>query len=143
MYVRIGTHQNARRLADTAAQFHLQPSREGYATSACEPTRRVYQPLLEHVFPGEWTHCLLSVIWQNGSIPPHCDGDTVNSGSRRFHIVIQSNPNAWALHDGEWQRLDEDGIYTMDPVREHAAVNWGQEPRIHLIADVRSMNEVS
>lgn len=137
MYHRVGQYPGARRLVELAARFQLAPSHEGYATSPWEATVPLFQPPLAAVFPGEWTYAILTAIWANGTIPPHQDGDPERSGAQRFHLVLQSNPQSWTLHDGTWQQLTEDGIYTMDPIKTHAAVNWGGEPRIHLVVDVR------
>ena len=54
----------------------------------------------------------------------------------RFHLVIQTNPDCWMLHDGQWQQLEPGGIYTLDPLIPHASVNWGNEPRVHFVVDV-------
>jgi len=138
MYQRVGAYPGPTRpLVAPLAQFGLQPSREGYATTPWEAALACYRPLLADTFPGEWTYAIAVVIWPNGTIPPHEDGDTQRERSQRYHLVLQSSQKAWVLHDGTWQQLDEGGIYTMDPLTTHAAVNWGGEPRIHLVVDVR------
>lgn len=136
MYELVGELPGARRLADLAGQLHPQPSREGYATTDREKTRVLYEQHVSPYLPGEWTKCFLAIIWPNGTIPPHRDGDSIREGSKRFQVVLQTNDQCWNLHDRQWQQLVQDGIYTMQPDLVHASVNWGSEPRILLIADV-------
>lgn len=112
------------------------PSEQGYCTTDRDETTTIYRSHLEQLFSGEWTKCFLAIIWPNGTIPPHVDGDSIREGSQRYQVVLQSNPDSWVLHDGDWQQLEEGGIYTMRPELRHASVNWGNEPRINLIVDV-------
>lgn len=134
--LRVGFHSNSRQLADLAGKLNPQPSREGYATTSRQETSELYYPLLSDVFPGRWLQCFLAIIWANGTIPPHCDSETGDGKSKRFHLVIQSNANCWYMHNNQWQQLEEGGIYEFDPTLVHAAVNWGGEPRIHLVVDI-------
>lgn len=135
MYVLTGRHSNPRALAELAPRLEPKRSAEGYATTDRERTRALFAPLLGDVFPGEWHHCALAIIWPNGTIPPHEDG--ASEFRQRFMLVLQSNPGSWVWHDGDWQQLEEGGIYTADPSKTHAALNWGSEPRIHFVVDVK------
>ena len=134
MYVEIGDCPTPRRFADLAPQLSPRKSEQGYGTTDRTATRDLFWPLLRDVLPGQWVSAALAVIWQWGSIPPHEDG---TDGGRlyRVMVVLQTNPDAWCLHDGAWQQLREGGIYAADPTRPHAAINWGGEPRIHLVVD--------
>lgn len=134
MYVRVGRIEGARALAEFAGKCQPKFNEHGQATTDRELTRSVYYPILADWFPGEWIHCTLAVVMPNGLIHLHRDGDL---GERRYMAVLQTNPEAWAFHDGDWQQLEEGSIYTADPKAEHGAVNWGSEPRIHFIVDVR------
>jgi hypothetical protein len=136
MYQRIGTLPDPRRWADEAIRRlgPFTPSVEGYATTDRERTRAALEPLLVPWFPGRWTGASLVIVLANGSIPPHEDGDDGGRLSRRL-VVLQSNPRAWCWHDGDWQQLVEGRIYDGDFTRTHAAINWGGEPRIHLVVD--------
>lgn len=136
-YELVGRLDRTRTLADLAPRLSPVRSQEGYATTDREATRALYRPRLESVFPGEWTHCTLAIIWPAGSIPPHADGCTASERAQRYMVVLQSGSDSWCLHDGTWQQLEEGGIYTADPAKTHAAVHWGLEPRIHFIVDVR------
>jgi hypothetical protein len=107
-----------------------------YTTMHQEGIRHSFYPHLQDIFPSrEWIRCFLSIIWHNGSIEPHQDTDTVPD-SQRCHLVLQTNPDCWMLHDGTWQQLQEDKIYTMDPRLFHASINWGHEPRVFFVVDV-------
>lgn len=56
-------------------------------------------------------------------------------GIARWHVALQSCPACWCLHGDRWQRLLPRRRYSMRPEEEHGAVNWGHEPRIHLLVD--------
>ena len=105
----------------------------GYATVHDAGVKAAYGPLLGTLISGVWRHAFLSVIWRDGSIAPHCD-DSVRG--QRFHVVVQSAPDAWLLHGGVWTSVEEGAIYTMDPTIRHASVNWGHHPRTLLVIDV-------
>lgn len=137
MYTQIGVYPGASRLHDLVPQLSPQKSAQGYGTTESARTIALFQPYLAAVFPGVWTYAICAVIWANGSIPPHQDGDTVREHSTRHHLVISTNPHAWTWHGGTWQQLGQDGIYQMDPLEMHAAINWGSTPRIHLVVDTR------
>ena len=102
----------------------------GYVTVHSPQVSDVFWPRLDSVFPGRWHQAFLSTIWHNGSIAPHCDA---LAEGQRFHVVLESNPDAWLLHGGVWTQPLTGHIYTMDPIIEHASVNWGHPPRTLLV----------
>jgi len=105
-----------------------------YNTTDSARTTAIFRPVLQHVFPGEWSKCFLSILWPpNGSIMPHADQDT--AGQLRCHLVLQTNSDCWAMNGGVWVQLEEGGIYTMEQTITHASINWGVEPRVHLVVD--------
>jgi hypothetical protein len=67
-------------------------------------------------------------------IPLHVDASI--APAVRYHIPIRTNPDCWSFHAGEWHHLEVGGLYRMDPIDPHGAVNWGAEPRWHLLVDV-------
>ena len=136
-YVKIGSYPNARRLVALAPELRPIPGPEiRYTTMHQAEIRSAYYPHLLGVFPSdEWIKCFLSIIWHNGSIEPHQDGDT-QLGGQRCQLVLQTNPDCWMLHGGVWQQLEEDGIYTMDPLVPHASINWGHQPRVFFVVDI-------
>jgi len=77
---------------------------------------------------------MCSVVFVGGFITKHRDG--IPSGVRH-HLVVQTNPDAWVYHDGQWQQCEQNGIYTMNPNCFHAAVNMGQKPRTHFVVDIK------
>lgn len=137
MYIETGHYPEAQRFQEVVGKLSPPRSSEGYGTTGSVETIQAFRPLLCTCFTGEWTYAICAVVWQNGTIPPHQDGDTQTQKSIRYHLVIDTNPDAWVMHGGHWQRLAQDMIYTMDPLMVHAAVNWGARPRIHLVVDVR------
>jgi hypothetical protein len=54
----------------------------------------------------------------------------------RYHVPLVLNDGCWVFHGGTWQQLEVDQGYVMDPTVEHGAVNWGTNPRMHLMVDV-------
>lgn len=136
MYVQVGYYPDARRLAELAARLNPKPSEQGYCTTDRDATYELYYPHFKDTFLNKWDKCFLAIIWANGSIPPHTDGDSILGGTQRFQVVLQTNANSWVMHGGDWQQLVEGGIYTMRPDVTHASINWGGEPRINLIVDV-------
>ena len=137
MYTAVGEYPNARSLLVLAPELRPIPGPEiRYTTYHSSAIHDTYHPILRGVFPnGEWIHCFLSAIWHNGHIEPHADAP-LPVGGQRFHLAVQMNPDCWMLHDGTWQQLHENTIYTMDPTLPHASINWGHEPRVLFIVDV-------
>ena len=50
-------------------------------------------------------------------------------------MILQTNNLVWTIHGGTWQQLALGGVYRMDPMVAHGAVNWGPDPRIHPFID--------
>ncbi len=135
MYLQVGRYPNPRALADRAHLCKPVESELGYATTDRDITLCVYREALGDVFKGEWMDCKLAIVWPYGCIHPHAD--ILPADRERFFLVLQTNPDSWCLHDGQWQQLEEGGIYSVDPSKVHAAVNLGTELRINFVVDVR------
>lgn len=135
MYEWVAEIQEPRLLAELVSRCSPRVGAEGYASTDFPATRDVFGPRMASQFgdPERWAHCSVAMIMPNGTIPPHADSLV---GSHRYMVVLQTNDRAWCLHGGAWQQLREGGIYTADPRIEHAALNWGREPRIHFVVDV-------
>jgi hypothetical protein len=41
------------------------------------------------------------------------------------------------MHDGNCQQLEAGGIYEMDEKLIHAAMNWGNDIRMHFVIDIK------
>lgn len=80
-----------------------------------------------------WSLVTISALYPSAQLVGHVDRYAV-SGSR-LHIPIQSNDGCWVHHGGAWQQLERGRAYRMDPSTFHGAVNWGAEPRLHLVVD--------
>ena len=104
-----------------------------YATTDVKKTNEVFHEHLKDLFPGEWIKCFCSIINPDGSIMPHADVDA--NGRTRCHLVLKTNKDCWHMHDNEWQQLKEGEVYSMDPTKVHAAINWGEEPRVSFVVD--------
>lgn len=113
----------------------------GYASTSdrWREVERLYKPDLPEAFQGEWLYAMLTVVHPNGTLPPHSDG-ALPSGIHRFHIVLQTNLDAWCLHDGKWEQLEEGYVYELDATKRHGAINWGAEDRVHLVMDIKDDN---
>lgn len=112
----------------------MSPTGYGSTSDRIANVREVFRPFVRDLFPSEWAYTMLAVVFPNGSIPPHKDGP-LKIGFKRYHLILQTNEHSWNMHDGEWQQFEEGGVYTMECTDTHAAVNWGAEPRIHLVID--------
>lgn len=141
MYQRIGTFSGlSTGLAGRYNLIGLDHSPQGYGSTSdrYEKVREVYIEFHD-LFPREWPYSMVTVIEPNGTIPPHHDAP-LTGNLKRYHIVLQSI-NSWSFHDGVWSQLEEGGIYTMDCCKIHAAVNWGDKPRVHLVIDTEEFCE--
>ena len=86
--------------------------------------------------PGAWRAAMAVIIPPRGAIPLHADLP-LGEGWTRYHLVLQTNVNAWSFHDNSWQQLALGGIYSVDPAQQHASMNWGETDRIHLVVDTQ------
>ena len=144
MYQRVGAFQGqTRTLAGRYSLIGLDQAATGYGSTSDRHALvlGVFSPEMGHIFPGVWPYSMVVVVMVNGSIPPHRDAP-LRRGFQRYHIVLQTNENCWNYHAGEWAQLEEGGIYTMDCTKTHAAINWGAEPRVHLVIDAAAFSPV-
>lgn len=104
------------------------------AESAEEAVRKV----LGDVIPGDWQSTRYIAVKPNGFIHLHTDPPTDETkGRNRYHVVLQTNPYCWNYHGGDIQHLSEGSVFEIDEKVEHASVNWGKTPRVHLVVDVK------
>lgn len=92
---------------------------------------------LDGIVPGPWWQARIIAIKPGGII--HLHSDPLPDGRQkavRYHVVLKTNPYCWNYHNGDIQRLELGGVYTMDESVEHASVNWGTTARVHLVIDV-------
>ena len=92
------------------------------------------RPLVGNAFDDRWVFSMIVKLEEGNFIPPHEDKPLAPGVTRR-HLVLSANDKSWCMHGNEWQQLDVGGVYTMEPQYVHAAINWGVEPRIHLVVD--------
>jgi len=141
VYKRIGTYEgDIDFLLAQAIQVGVKSQGTSYICSPRDQTKDLYYPLVKDVFPGECAGLFLAVIWPDGHIMPHGAGgigEVIEDGAVRYHLVLKTNPDAWSMHDNEWQQLEERGIYEFDPRKVHASINWGKEYRVHLVVDIQ------
>ena len=133
MYHKVGHYTGPLQPLVAIIPYPSDASGMGYRT--VHGQEALYASYLRDTFPGTWARGFFSIIWKDGSIVPHLDSD-MRADATRFHLVIQTNPDCWMLHDGQWQQLEAGGIYTLDPLIPHASVNWGHSTRVHLVVDV-------
>jgi len=98
--------------------------------------RDAVREVLTPKITGEWYRAKLISVKPGGIIHMHADprpdGAPVTT---RYHVVLRTNPYCWNYHDGDMQQLIIGGVYAIDELLEHASVNWGRDPRIHLVID--------
>lgn len=82
----------------------------------------------------------LVIVGPSQQIPAHQD-QPLPAGVYRHHLVLWTNDRAWTFYAGEWFRALEGSVYPMDPSQWHGAVNWGREPRVHLLVDVKGVGD--
>jgi len=138
MYTLIARYQGSlERLLAEIPRLSPQRGGGGYCCTYHDSSRAIFEPLVKESFPGLWTACFAVVVWPDGHIMPHeQSGEVIEDGSMRYHLVLQTNDKSWNMHNNQWQRLERGGLYEMDPRFVHASINWGAEPRIHLVVDI-------
>lgn len=132
MYQPVGTYPGAVRLMEFMPRLEMVDS-GGYLVSRKQLAIGLFQPLLADAFPGRWLFARCVLVKPNGIIPLHRDSQEAYGPLLWRMLVVQTNPDAWVMHGGTWQHLEQDGIYESDQERLHAAVNFGEHPRVHLV----------
>ena len=141
MYERVGTYDGkvplqelASRLDGFTVAWTTAPGNYGTTVEHLGSIRDAFSDVAEFI-PGAWPYSMLTVLPPDGFIPFHSDVPS-GSGLERFHLVLSTNERCWNFHEGSWQQLELGGIYSMDMRGEHASLNWGDTPRVHLVVDV-------
>lgn len=135
MYTRVGTFDGPlQEMADRFLRLDVAWTPSDYGTTT-EHRGHPYKADLASVLPGDWVASMLVLIRPGGNIRMHQDVPE-REGLTRYHVVLSTNDRCWNYHDGDWQQLELGGIYTVDPTREHASINWGETMRVHLVVDV-------
>lgn len=118
-----------------AIKTDISPGPGGTHMCADKEARFFLEPLLREHWPelGPITYITVIAVYPGAQIQSHVDAPPKGI---RYHIPLQQNEGCWSFHDGAWQQLQLDRIYTMDPTKPHGAVNWGPTVRLHLIVDV-------
>ena len=141
MYEWVGSYDGKsplQEMADRLASFDVAWAPDGHGTTTEHLTliRDAFKADLDVVLPGDWAYSMLVSLQPNGgSIPIHTDLP-LRDGLVRHHLVLQTNDRCWNFHGGHWQQLELGGIYTVDPMVEHASINWGETQRVHLVVDM-------
>lgn len=147
MYERVGTYAGnvpIQDLADRLRSFDIAwADTYGYGTTTDHlvAVRDAFRPDLIEALPGEWAYSMLVILKPGmGSIRFHRDLKQ-REGLVRHHLVLQTNEHCWNFHDGIWQQLELGVIYTLDETKEHASINGGESPRVHLVVDIAQVAE--
>lgn len=74
-----------------------------------------------------------NVLYPGGSLDPH---EEARHDRYRWHLPVQTNPDAVLVVDGDELHLPVGQLYRLDPWLTHSARNDGTTPRIHLVWDV-------
>ena len=141
MYERVGTYDGKVPLQELASRLDAfdvawttTPGNYGTTVEHLGSIRDAFADIAEAV-PGTWAYSMLTILPPGGFIPFHRDVPP-GSGLERFHLVLSDNERCWCFHAGDWQQLDLGGVYRMDMTGEHASINLGETPRVHLVVDV-------
>lgn len=132
MYQLVGRVLGAAGLMEHLPQLELL-DRPGYQVTRRGPTIELLQPRLAEHFPGRWLVARYVVVKPGGVIPPHTDPRGPDDPPCWRLLIVQTSPDAWVMHDRDWQHLEQDGVYESDQQKVHAAVNFGKKPRVHLV----------
>ena len=113
--------------------------RVGYHSTDPDATLEAFQStqdLLRRkpIVDGEWVTARLLTVFPSSLLNLHADRGVDHL--TRYHVVIETNPDAWVYHGSQWQQLELGVLYRMDPQMQHASVNFGKTPRTHLFFDV-------
>lgn len=135
MYEHIGTHPDVAPILHLVNSFEYKWAPQGYriVDGRERPLESTVHDLAG-IPGGPWVFSMVIKLEQGDNIPPHCD-KPLPVGVTRYHLVLQSNDMSYCMHDGDWQQLAAGGLYIMNPRLLHAAINWGNTPRIHLVVD--------
>ncbi len=109
----------------------------GHATRHGPPVWEAFFEDLRAFIPGKWETAMLVALRELGGTLPFHHDEFDAKHLARYHLVLQTNDRCWTLHDNCWQRPEAGHLYHMDPRQEHAAVNFGPTPRVHLVVDVQ------
>ncbi|MDQ1740391.1 MAG: hypothetical protein QOE53_2043 [Pseudonocardiales bacterium] len=71
----------------------------------------------------------------------HTTFDTV-AVKARFHLPVQTNPDAGLMVRGDWHHLEPGTLYLVNNGQVHSAANDGPKPRWHLVFDCLLTSEV-
>ena len=136
MYHEIG-FVDTKPLASIVGEILFKVNSGYHITPLTEPQERHARQCLGGIVPVDgWISARLIAIKPGGII--HLHTDPLPDGfprHTRYHVVLTTNPYCWGYHDGSVQRLEAGGVYTIDESLEHASVNWGKTPRVHLVID--------
>lgn len=140
MYERVGVYDGkvplqemAKRLDAFTVAWTTAPGNYGTTVEHLGSVREAFADVAEFI-PGKWPYSMLTVLPPGGFIPFH--RDVPADSLKRFHLVLSTNERCWSYHDGNWQQLDLGSIYEVDHSLEHASINLGDTPRVHLVVDV-------
>lgn len=98
-------------------------------------TNDIVANLMDH-FPGCSSYQrMLSVVMPDHSIPLHAD-EQRTSWLCRVHVPLISNPDALFVIDAYGHTMKVGEAYRVNTTAEHAVINTGRTPRIHLMFDV-------
>jgi hypothetical protein len=72
----------------------------------------------------------------NGSLWEHRDYQELKSVRRlRLHIPVVTNPSATLIIGGRRIHMASGYVWKLNPVHRHGAINFGREPRVHILLD--------
>ena len=90
----------------------------------------------------------INLMAPSAGLPPHKEQLYLREAHRRhlrvrFHLPIQTNPEAEMLLDGEVFHFEPATVYFFNNGCVHTATNKGETPRLHLLWDMRLTPETA
>ena len=79
---------------------------------------------------------LIAKLPPRGKVLPHTDIGLYAEATERFHVALETNPEAWLEFAGERRHFEPGDIWSVDKHVPHCGGNDGKTPRMHLIVDV-------
>lgn len=110
-----------------------------------KPIVKDYLQEILNIFDGQVTRTRFAAMNPNFEIVPHIDYDT--DYIMRYHFPIITNPESkfkvWrknVLYETHFPATGD--IYFLNTGYKHTALNYGAEPRLHLIVDVHGQQDI-
>lgn len=139
-------HDQAFRLEAITNYFNEKSFFHSKVPPTKETTEKVkpYVDYLLGLFPGHTIfRCQISCLAPGQNVYPHTDPRYYHLYGKRIHLPLQINDRSFHLHfrpeedyEINFSKMTEQIITDFDNITPHAAFNYGDTNRIHIICDI-------